>query len=166
MSFFHKNRDTNPPTQPAAKPKLYARTWEKAAASQGMIWNSAPSVPSKAETPAPYGVSWGDEMPAEENQFNFNGPYHAYFEQIYLAEFPEYRLAKVVNRYSSSTVFTFWNGSRQALVVELLSENSSTKKLRQNCLQAGIPYLRFYHNHYGWWNTRRYVVSRTRAALG
>ena len=29
----------------------------------------------------------------------------------------------------------------------------------------GIPYLRFYYNHEGWWNTRSYVTRRIANAL-
>ena len=36
----------------------------------------------------------------------------------------------------------------------------------QECAAAAIPYLRFYHNHDGWWNTRAYVTQRVRGALG
>ena len=47
-----------------------------------------------------------------------------------------------------------------------MSENSEANKLRSACRAQGLPYVRFYYDHDGWWNTRSYVVSRTRAALG
>ena len=113
----------------------------------------------------PSGFSWGPVMPAEENQFNFNGTYDQYFERIYRAEFPAYRLARETPRGRRATVFTFWDGGRKALVVELLAQSSASRKLRTDCARAGIPYLRFYYDHEGWWNTRAYVVTRTRNAL-
>ena len=30
----------------------------------------------------------------------------------------------------------------------------------------GIPYIRFYYDHEGWWNTKSYVIRRTSEALG
>ena len=43
---------------------------------------SAAPAPAPAEK-GPSGFSWGDEMPPEENQYNFAGPYTAYFEMIF-----------------------------------------------------------------------------------
>ena len=31
--------------------------------------------------------------------------------------------------------------------------------------KEGVPYLRFYKDHEGWWNARSYVVSRIEKAL-
>ena len=111
----------------------------------------------------PSGFSWGEEMPDEENQFNYNGPYYQYFEEIYRAEFSTYQLD--CERGPRSTVFRFFNGDRKALVVELLSCRSDVRKLRRDCSSEGIPYLRFYYDRDGWWNTRSYVITRTRKAL-
>ena len=111
------------------------------------------------------GKSWGPKKPAEENQYNFRGKYYEYFDSIYKAEFPEYDITYETIKGDYSTVFTFYKHSNKELVVELLSETSSTKKLKRECAQEGIPYLRFYYNHRGWWNTRSYVIERTRNAL-
>ena len=63
------------------------------------------------------------------------------------------------------TVFTFWDGTKKALVVELMPQSSSAQKQRKVCAAEGTPYLRYYYDHDGWWNTRSYVVRRTHAAL-
>ncbi len=115
---------------------------------------------------APFGVSWGEEMPAEENQYNYPGNFVSYFEKLYQVEFPEYRLEKTTPGYGSpAVVFTFWKDGKKALVVEVISRKSDVYKLRRDCRAAGIKYLRYYHDAYGWWNTRAYVTNRTRAAL-
>ena len=62
-------------------------------------------------------------------------------------------------------VYTFFEGERTALIVELLSRKSDSKKLRQSCRLQGIPYLRFYYDYDGWWNTRAYVDERVGKAL-
>ena len=124
-----------------------------------------PSSDPKPEVDAPFGVSWGEEMPAEENQFNYNGPFTAYFEHIFAEDFPQYRVEKQAAAYYAGFQYTFWEGEKKALVVELLPQSSAAQKLRRDCRKQGTPYLRYYYNHDGWWNTRRYVVNRTRAAL-
>ena len=108
----------------------------------------------------------GGDMPDEENQFSFNGSYADYFDTVYKAEFPDYQIVHAPARDRLATIFTFSKDGSTALIVELLSETSSAKKLRASCAAAGIPYLRFYYDHHGWWNTRSYVVGRTKAALG
>ena len=114
----------------------------------------------------PSGDSWGPVMPAEPNQFNYGGTYLDYFTGIFQTEFPEYRVARKVGASAKPvTVFTFWDGDRKALVVELMPQSSAAKKLRRDCAQQGIPYLRYYYDHEGWWNTRSYVIRRTKAAL-
>lgn len=112
------------------------------------------------------GFSWGPVMPAEENQFNYSGTYKEYFSNVFSSEFPSYRIESSDVNNGRATVFTFWDGSRKALVVELLSEKSAAQKLRSDCLKENIPYLRYYYDHHGWWNTRAYVKERTRNALG
>ncbi|MDO4842614.1 MAG: hypothetical protein Q3982_08080, partial [Phoenicibacter congonensis] len=119
--------------------------------------------PQEAE---PSGFSWGPQMPAEENQYNFGGSYVQYFEHVYRAEFPEYRVEFSDPRYGRGKVVTFFSGSATALIVELLPKSTDSKKLRADCAARGIPYLRFYYDREGWWNTRAYVVKRTRDALG
>ena len=110
--------------------------------------------------------SYWDRIPDEENLFRFQGPYYQYFAQIFATEFPSYRVQQEPARGRDAVIFTFWAGEQTALVVEILSSNSSAKKLRADCQRANIPYLRFYYGHWGWWNTRSYVVGRTRNALG
>lgn len=118
------------------------------------------------EEDGPSGESWGSRMPAEENQFNFNGSYIEYFEKIFNEDFPEYRYEKERSRYSSKiTVYTFYKGAKKALVIELMSCSSESKSLRSKCAAEGVPYLRYYYDYDGWWNTRAYVVKRTRSAV-
>ena len=114
----------------------------------------------------PSGFSWGEDMPNEPNQFNYPGAYWAYFEDIFRTEFPEYRVEKK-DAYGDAKriVYSFYDGTRKALVVELMGQSCAAKKTRADCLSQGIPYLRYYYNHEGWWNTRAYVIQRTRGAL-
>ena len=126
----------------------------------------APTGPSFTNATRESGLSWGDEMPDEENQYNFNGSPIDYFNYIYSQEFPQYRIEHENLQRYSATVFTFWDGDRKALIVELLPGKSAAKKLREECRAAGMPYIRFYYSHPGWWNTRSYVIGRTRDALG
>ena len=109
------------------------------------------------------GESWGDEMPAEENQYNYGGTYIQYFENIFNTDFAEYRTEKATA--DRRTIYTFFSGASKALVVELMPESSSVYKLRKECEKAGVPYLRFYYDHDGWWNTRSYVKGRIVKAL-
>ena len=118
--------------------------------------------------PGAYGVSWGDEMPDEPNQFNSGMTPIAYFEDIYRKEFADYELTEEAGwgGPDRSWVFRFRKGGEDKLVVELLPANSSAVKLREKCRKQGLPYLRYYTNYEGWWNTRSYVINRTKAALG
>lgn len=111
------------------------------------------------------GDSWGDEMPAEENQFSFAGSYIQYFETVFREDFPAYRVSEDRENAARKTAFTLWNGDRKALVVEVMSERCSSRKLRRSAEAEGVPYLRFYFDHHGWWNTRSYVAGRIRRAL-
>ena len=120
--------------------------------------------PERRAGPAESGFSWGEDMPAEENQYSFQGSYLAYFDMVFSQALPQYRITRETS--GKSTVYSFWQGERKALVAELMSENSEANKLRSACRAQGLPYVRFYYDHDGWWNTRSYVVSRTRAALG
>ena len=114
----------------------------------------------------PSGFSWGRKMPAEENQYNYNGSFDSYFEKIFREEFGNYRLERTDIPGSKRIVYAFYDGERKVLVIELMSQSSVAKKLRRDCEAAGIPYLRFYYDHEGWWNTRNYVITRMRNALG
>lgn len=113
----------------------------------------------------PSGFSWGPDMPDEENQYNYNGTYKEYFDDVFRSEFPEYRIESADVNNGRITVYTFWDGGRKALVVELLSRKCSVYKLRSDCYKEGVPYLRYYYDYDGWWNTREYVKQRTRSAL-
>ena len=136
---------------------------------QNLPQESAGQVISSGEeqsAPVPFGASWGEEMPAEENQFSSGKRFDDYFADLFAAEFPAYRVEHEIPRSSyPAVIFTFWQEDRRALVVEVISERSSVCKLRRECRSQGIPYLRYYHDHDGWWNTRSYVINRTRAAL-
>jgi hypothetical protein len=159
----------------SAKAEKVARELLRSVTQGNPSASSQPSAPQRTQaSPAPQpaaadlgpsGESWGPIMPAEENQYNFGGTYIQYFEQIFRTEFSSYRLENAMTRDGKRTVFTFWDGTRKALVVELLFSSSASAKLRQNCAAQGVPYLRFYYDHPGWWNTRSYVVKRVRNAL-
>ena len=109
--------------------------------------------------------SWGPTMPDEENQYNYNGTFTEYFANIFKEDFSEYRVEQESRCKGKIIVFTFYKEDNKALVVELLSENSQAENTRFACMKEKIPYTRFYYNHHGWWNTRAYVVKRTRDAL-
>ena len=68
-----------------------------------------------------------DVMPAEENQYNFDGTYIQYFKSIFDSEFSQYSIDCSTDKRSGSTVFTFFSGSEKQLVVEILSEQSRAK---------------------------------------
>ena len=125
---------------------------------------SDPVVEQNRRAAALSGDSWGEEMPAEENQYNYGGTYTEYFENIFSTDFAEYRTEKTTEY--ARTAYSFYSGASKVLVVELMPESSSANKLRRECEKAGVAYLRFYYNHYGWWNTRSYVKGRISTALG
>ena len=126
-------------------------------------------APSSKNNPAsaPRGnCPWGDIMPAEENQYSFSGSYVEYFNKVFSEEFPSYQISYApAENGRAATIFTFTNAGRTALIVELMSDRSSVRKLRNQCWNEGIPYLRFYYDHPGWWNARSYVAGRVRSAL-
>ncbi|MBR4692613.1 MAG: hypothetical protein IKP17_07630 [Oscillospiraceae bacterium] len=151
--------------------KTAAEAVEKAAANVEKAAANAPAPQREAYIPPASQAGAGENspwlrMPAEENQYNAGVPYREYFETIFAAEFPLYRFQRSEANRGRSTVYTFTLGGEKALVVELMTEKSDARKLRQDCLAAGTPYLRFYYDHPGWWNTRSYVVSRLKGALG
>ena len=125
----------------------------------------ASAAPAPSSSGAESGFSWGPTMPAEENQYSFSGSYLAYFDMVFSQEFPQYRITRETPKKGHSTIYSFWLGERKALVAELMSERSEANKLRSECRARHIPYVRFYYDHDGWWNTRSYVAQRTRAAL-
>ena len=133
---------------------------------------SGSAIPNEADAcvpkPGAFGISWGEEMPNEPNQFNSGMAPIAYFEDIFRTAFPDYELSEEAGWGGAdrSWVFRFRKGGEEKLAVELLPENSSAVKLREKCRKQGLPYLRYYTDHEGWWNTRSYVINRTKAALG
>lgn len=129
-------------------------------------WNKTQERPANKKPDAPRsGFSWGDVMPDEENQYNFNGTYQQYFENIFRFYFSEYYIRLDYGQYNKMPRYSFFRDNRCVLVIELMSEKSSSQKLRNECRKSGIPYLRYYIDHKDWWNTREYVVTRTRNAL-
>ncbi|MBQ8934020.1 MAG: hypothetical protein IJ061_07025 [Lachnospiraceae bacterium] len=146
------------------KEGLFQNSPDDAASGAGQSGSTA-AFGSSDGTTAPSGWSWGEVMPAEENQFNYPGTYVEYFDHVFRTEFPEYRITCEQAKYYNATIFIFWNGPQRALVVELLPQHSAAQKLRRDCRTSGIPYLRFYYDHEGWWNTYSYVKDRTRDAL-
>lgn len=128
---------------------------------------AAPAAPSAQERyDAPSGDSWGEFMPDEENQFNYGGSFESYFEHIFKEDFPGYSFEKVYVGYGRTrVVYRFTKGAGTALTLELMSEKCSARMTRRECEAAGTPYLRFYYDHDGWWNTRSYVVKRMKKYL-
>ena len=139
-----------------------AKAAEAESASREGTFEACPA----AEEGGPSGFSWGPVMPAEENQYNFDGNYLQYFDHVFADDFPGYSFDRQPGYGGNTTVYTFADGGRIVLVVELLSRKSSPVKLRQSCRQQGIPYLRFYYDYDGWWNTRAYIDERVKKALG
>ena len=123
------------------------------------VRQSRPEKPAEPEDLGPW-----ETVPEEECQYNFKGSYIEYFEHVFREDFPEYR-AEYERPDGRRTVFTLYRGGAKALIVELLTEKSAVKKLRTQCRNEGIPYVRFYYDHEGWWNTRTYVKERVKAAL-
>ena len=129
-----------------------------------------------AEAPAPYvpyeeagdsadpsGFSWGAVMPAEPNQYNYGGPWQEYFGSVFAECFPAYTVTR--ERTERGMIYTFLTGGRKALCVEVMDDRSEANSFRKKCRAEGTPYVRFYHNHDGWWNTKEYVYVRVREAL-
>jgi len=131
--------------------------------------SSAPSAPAPYQEPvhndSPSGFSWGENMPDEENQFNYNGTFWEYFENIFRSDFSHLRFEKKELNPSKRFVYTFYSGEAIVLVVELMSQSCAAYMYKNDCEKSGIPYRRFYHDHDGWWNTREYVIKRMQDAL-
>ncbi len=148
----------------AVNDAVNAALQNQAAAQNGNVRNQPANSPAAREA-APGGLSWGPVMPAEENQFNYPGTYLEYFAHVFKEEFPGYNITYGQKPRQLGALFTFWSGTGKALVVEILPESSETKVVKRACAAQGVPYLRFYYNHDGWWNTRSYVTQRVRGAL-
>lgn len=141
---------------------------QKPASGQTGSFASRPANPAPEEIgeETPIGRSWGERMPDEPNQYNYPGSYREYFEDIFKREFAAYRVSRTVNpRTDKTSIYTFYDGPRTALMVEIMSRRADLQELRRNCQRQGIPYLRFYYDYHGWWNARSYVVNRINAAL-
>jgi len=133
--------------------------------------SNAPAAPDPVPA-APASGGWEessdsqwDRIPSEPNQYNYGGHFLQYFEEIFAAELSGYRMEKTTidgRRY----VYTFYGSAGKALVVELMPESCSARKLRNDTQREGVAYLRFYYDHKGWWNTRSYVSSRLHGAVG
>ena len=137
--------------------------------SASPVPNSKPLDNRKPEpeyVDGPSGDSWGPNMPSEENQFNSGLNYRDYFTNIYNSEFTSYQIEAVNLRDGKAMLYTFKQAGIKKLVVEVISDRSNPYKYRKECRAQGIPYIRYYYDHDGWWNTRSYVIRRTTDALG
>ena len=147
-----KDDQPAPPSRP--EPVSNQNTW------------SAPSQPEPVSE-GPSGFSWGERMPDEPNQYNYYGTFWEYFEDIFRRDFADYSVEHKENpRALSVYTYRFSRGGGPLLVVELLSRRNAVYKVREDCRKQGVPYLRFYYDVDGWWNTREYVIQRIRKALG
>lgn len=142
-------------TQPAAPAAAPATQYNNSAQAQAQAYEEGPS-----------GDSWGPNMPAEENQFNSGLKYQDYFTKVFTEAFPSYQIDKEDVRDGRAMLFTFSQGGVKKLVVEVISQSSSPYKVRNDCKNQGIAYLRYYYDYDGWWNTKSYVTRRTSKALG
>jgi len=175
MSLFSKLFGNDKEAEKAAK-ELFEGIFgnqEKPSGANAKEENQ-PSAPQPQEQPpqdsspaesGPSGFSWGPVMPNEPNQYNYNGSFCSYFEEIFREEFPLYSVDKQTPQGLERFVYTFSQGGRKALVVELLGRSSSAKAVRAKCERENVPYLRFYYDFEGWWNTREYVKTRISNAL-
>ena len=144
-----------------------AETVQKSFAENGTSFReTAQSEPVRRDPqPKAYGSPW-NLIPAEENQYNFNGTWLQYFDKVFREDFPAYSVQQEPGRDSRSPLFVFYQNGIKRLVIEMKSERSSSQAIRRRCEAEGMPYLRFYYDHDGWWNVRSYVTGRVRAALG
>ena len=73
-------------------------------------WNKTQERPANKKPDAPRsGFSWGDVMPDEENQYNFNGTYQQYFENIFRFYFSEYYIRLDYGQYNKMPRYSFLN---------------------------------------------------------
>ncbi len=172
MSLLSKLLGGDKNVEKAAKDLLngLVNAYTSESQNRGNAAHEAPNrsaAPQARDTdrPAPSGFSWGEVMPAEENQYNYNGTFWQYFENLFRTDFPDLRYEKNVITPDRRITYTFYSGGARLLAVELMSQRCSAYKFRSDCEREGLPYLRFYIDHDGWWNTRAYVVSRMRGAM-
>ena len=138
---------------------------ERKEAMQGGIGQVISSGAAKVAADPIVAGSWGETMPAEPNQYNYNGTWKQYFENIFVTEFASYRKTHEKGYGKTTDVYRFYKGDDQVLVVDLCPSKFDGKSLRIKCRGLGIPYLRFYYDYEGWWNTRAYVVDRMQKAI-
>ena len=137
----------------------------------GTVPNNAPAssynaAPAQTYSNGPSGDSWGPDMPSEENQYNSGLTYQEYFSKVFAEAFPSYQIDKEDVRCGRAGLYTFSQGGSKKLVVEVISRASNPYKVRNECKSQGVPYLRYYYDYDGWWNTKSYVIRRTSKALG
>ncbi len=109
--------------------------------------------------------TWYDVIPKEECQYNSGMNYLDYFTKVFREEFPGYDIGLETIEEGRRYKYAFTKGGNTCLIVELMTEKSEANKFRRDTLRAGIPYLRFYFDHQGWWNTRAYIKERVSAKL-
>jgi len=136
------------------------------AAEAAPAQSTAPVSSAPEQADGPSGFSWGPVMPDEPNQYNFSGTFEQYFTKIFQEHFSAYALEMERSDNGKKLLYTFRSGVSTALIVEILPKSTSVYKVRQECQAKGIPYLRFYHDYDGWWNTEAYVIQRVSKALG
>ncbi len=147
--------------EPSAKPSR-----PESASAQNTWSASTQNARTEPACEGPSGFSWGERMPDEPNQYNYYGTFWEYFEDIFHRDFAAYTVTRKENpRALSVYTYTFTNDGQTLLVVELISRRNDVYKVRNDCRKQGIPYLRFYYDVDGWWNTRAYVIDRVGKAL-
>ena len=112
------------------------------------------------------GDSWGPKMPAEPNQFNSGLSYQDYFSKVFGESFPDYQVNREAHKLGKATLYTFYLAGVKKLVVEVTSCSVYRYKVAKDCRAEGVPYLRYYYDYDGWWNTASYVTRRTARVLG
>ena len=112
------------------------------------------------------GDSWGPTMPAEPNQFNSGLSYQDYFSKVFGEAFPDYQVNREAHKLGKATLYTFYLAGVKKLVVEVTSCSVYRYKVAKDCRAEGVPYLRYYYDYDGWWNTASYVTRRTARVLG
>ena len=129
--------------------------------------NHSSSVsPVETEIPdGPSGDSWGPRMPDEENQFNSGLSYQDYFNKVLTEAFPDYQIEKETVRDGKDAIFTLTHYDSKKLVVDVRSSANNRYKIVKDCRKQYIPYVRFYYDHDGWWNTKSYVIRRCKEAI-
>ena len=173
MGFLSKLLGVTPGNEKKAVEDLISGLVNGIGKKEGTSQSAKPAAADRAEgsrfetvaPDAPSGDSWGERMPNEPNQFNSGLPYPDYFERIFREEFASFECTKEFQKGGKRVVFTLRSAGQTALIAEIMPGSSASRKLRENCAAQGIPYLRFYYDHEGWWNTRSYVIRRVREAL-